>query len=240
MTRLEQRASLRTSDTREFEAAVRAHPPDLVFNCSHIHGIAGELPLKVAHRMGIPTAGFIFSWDNLTSRSRIFVPYDHWLVWHEGMKRQLLEIYPEIPPERVHVTGTPQFDYHFKPEYDLGRRGALPPHRHRPRAALRAVHGRDRPPLLRRAPPRRVGDRPPEGDGPRAATAARRPLQHQGHQPGDGGPRRARHRRRGLPARLVGPEVADAHGRTTSRSTAACCATAPSASTPPRPSASSC
>lgn len=95
--------------------------PDLVFNCSHIHGEAGELPMKLARRMGIPTAGFIFSWDNLTSRSRIFVPYHYYLVWHDFMKRQLRTIYPEIPEERVFVTGTPQFDFHFKPEYLLSR-----------------------------------------------------------------------------------------------------------------------
>lgn len=121
MTRLEQRASLQTSDTAEFETLFERLKPDLVFNCSHIHGIAGELPLKVAHSMGIRTAGFVFSWDNLTSRSRIFVPYDHWFVWHEGMKRQLLSIYPEIPPDHVRVTGTPQFDYHFKPELEWSR-----------------------------------------------------------------------------------------------------------------------
>jgi hypothetical protein len=95
--------------------------PDLVFNCSHIHGEAGELPLKVAKRMAIPTAGFIFSWDNLTSRSRIFVPYDYYLVWHDFMKRQLLGIYPNIRPGQVVVTGTPQFDFHFKPELLLSR-----------------------------------------------------------------------------------------------------------------------
>jgi hypothetical protein len=121
LTRLEQWTSLRTADTREFETLFERIRPDLVFNCSHIHGIAGELPLKVAKAIGIPTAGFIFSWDNLTSRSRIFVPYDHWLVWHDDMKRQLLDIYPEIPADHVHVTGTPQFDFHFKPEYQWGR-----------------------------------------------------------------------------------------------------------------------
>lgn len=121
MARLVQSATLRTSETSEFERLFGRIRPDLVFNCSHIHGISGELPLMVAHRMGIPTAGFIFSWDNLTSRSRIFVPYDHWFVWHDGMKQQLLEIYPEIPIQNVHVTGTPQFDYHFKGEFDLGR-----------------------------------------------------------------------------------------------------------------------
>ena len=105
----------------EFVDLFKRLKPDLVFNCSHIHGEAGELPMKVAKRMGIPIAGFIFSWDNLTSRSRIFVPYDHILVWHEGMRRQLLGLYPNIRPEQVQVTGTPQFDFHFKPEFQLTR-----------------------------------------------------------------------------------------------------------------------
>jgi hypothetical protein len=71
--------------------------------------------------MGIPTSAFVFSWDHLTSRSRIFVPYNHYLMWNEDMKKQLLSQYPEIPPQNVHVTGTPQFDFHFKPEYIMSR-----------------------------------------------------------------------------------------------------------------------
>ncbi|MFH1762297.1 MAG: hypothetical protein ABIA63_14460 [bacterium] len=93
--------------------------PDMVFNCSHIHGILGELPTKIAYRMGIPCLGFIFSWDNLTSRSRIFVPYNYYFVWHKKMKDQLLEQYKEISPNSVFITGTPQFDFHFKEEYRL-------------------------------------------------------------------------------------------------------------------------
>ena len=107
--------------TREFDELFGRLKPDLVFNGSHIHGFAGELPLRVAHRMGIKTAGFIFSWDNLTSRSRILVPYDYWLVWHDFMKEQLLRIYPKVREQNVFVTGTPQFDFHFKPEYLLSR-----------------------------------------------------------------------------------------------------------------------
>lgn len=95
--------------------------PDLVFNCSHIHAPRGEMPARVAHKMGIPTATFIFSWDNLSSRGRILPPYDHFLVWHEGMQAELLNLYHFIKPRQVHITGTPQFDYHFKPEYQLTR-----------------------------------------------------------------------------------------------------------------------
>lgn len=121
LTELERYLTWRLRPTDDFVALFEHLKPDLVFNCSHIHGPAGELPVKIAHRMGIPTAGFIFSWDNLTSRSRIFVPYDHYFVWHEKMKRQLLGIYPRLNPGRVYVTGTPQFDFHFKPEYQLSR-----------------------------------------------------------------------------------------------------------------------
>lgn len=121
LTRFERYLSwkLRTGD--ELVDLFKRLNPDLVFNGSHIHGPAGELPVKIAHRLGIPTAGFIFSWDNLTSRSRIFVPYDYYFVWHQGMRDQLLSIYPNIPPERVFITGTPQFDFHFKPEFWLTR-----------------------------------------------------------------------------------------------------------------------
>ena len=121
LTRLDQYLSCRFSPTDEFEKLFRRLRPNLVFNCSHIHGPAGELPAKIAHRMGIPTAGFIFSWDNLTSRSRIFVPYDYYLVWHESMKRQLITLYDRIAPSNVIVTGTPQFDFHFKQEFLLSR-----------------------------------------------------------------------------------------------------------------------
>lgn len=111
--------TLRPSD--EFADLFRDIKPDLVFNCSHIHGPAAEQPLRAAARLGIRTAGFIFSWDNLTSRSRIHAPYDDYLVWHDTMRDQFLRIYPRVPPERVWVTGTPQFDPHRNPRFALNR-----------------------------------------------------------------------------------------------------------------------
>ena len=47
--------------------------PDIVFNCSHIHGPGADFPVQVAAFNGIPTSVFLFSWDNLTSRGRIFL-----------------------------------------------------------------------------------------------------------------------------------------------------------------------
>ncbi len=118
---IEQSLSWRMRRTEEFVRLFGKDRPDIVFNCSHIHGPAAEEPLRAAAKLGIPTAGFIFSWDNLTSRSRIHTPYDYYFVWHEKMRRDLLRIYPHVTPDRVIVTGTPQFDFHFKPEFALDR-----------------------------------------------------------------------------------------------------------------------
>ncbi len=121
LTALERELSYRHRPTVFFDRLFARIEPDLVFNGSQIHGMAAELPLRVAQRMGIPTAVFVFSWDNLTSQSRIMVPYDEYLVWHEGMRRELLEIYPRIGPDQVSAIGTPQFDFHLKPQFRLTR-----------------------------------------------------------------------------------------------------------------------
>ena len=47
-----------------FENLFKDLRPDLVFNCSHIHGPLADLPMRIASGMGIPVL-FIFSWDNL-------------------------------------------------------------------------------------------------------------------------------------------------------------------------------
>ena len=130
LTSLEQSLQWRLRTTRKYDELFARLKPDLVFNGSHIHGAAGELPLRVAQRMGIPTAGFIFSWDNLTSRSRIMVPYDYWFVWHEGMKRQLLSIYPRIQESNVFVTGTPQIGFPFPARVRPAARRTGSAHRH--------------------------------------------------------------------------------------------------------------
>lgn len=95
--------------------------PSLVFNGSHIHSRNATQAVQAAQWLGIPTATFIFSWDNLTSQGRIILPYDYFLVWNETLKHQLLEMYDWIKPENVFVTGTPQFDMHFREETYLSR-----------------------------------------------------------------------------------------------------------------------
>jgi hypothetical protein len=110
---------LRTSE--HYLDLYREWQPTLVFNGSHVHSQHAIPAVEAAQWLGIPTASFIFSWDNLTSQGRVMPPYDYHLVWNKALRDQLLEIYPRVTPDRVFVTGTPQFDCHFLPEFQWDR-----------------------------------------------------------------------------------------------------------------------
>ena len=71
--------------------------------------------MLAARSLGIPTATFIFSWDNLSSKGRIAAPFDHYLVWSEHMRDELMRYYPDVPAGRIHVVGTPQFEPYADP-----------------------------------------------------------------------------------------------------------------------------
>jgi len=117
-----ERMSSRWLNTKdEYVKLYRELKPSLVFNGSHVHSRLATQAVQAAQWLGIPTATFIFSWDNLTSQGRIMLPYDYYLVWNEAIREQLLELYEWIRPEQVFVTGTPQFDFHFRPEFYWSR-----------------------------------------------------------------------------------------------------------------------
>ena len=121
LSRIERISSRRLRTTDEYVRLFRELKPSLVFNGSHVHSRVAIQAVQAAQWLGIPAATFIFSWDNLTSQGRIIPLYDYYLVWSEMIRDQLLQIYGSIRQEQVIVTGTPQFDFHFRREFYWGR-----------------------------------------------------------------------------------------------------------------------
>ncbi|MFL5733351.1 MAG: hypothetical protein ACJ78Q_09125 [Chloroflexia bacterium] len=99
----------RLPEVEPYRQLFRKIKPSVLF-CSHQRPSIIIPPVLAARSLGIPTATFIFSWDNLSSKGRIAAPFDHYLVWSELMRDELLHFYPDVNPEQVHVVGTPQFD----------------------------------------------------------------------------------------------------------------------------------
>jgi hypothetical protein len=93
---------------KESLATLKKESPALVF-CTNQRSSSAIAPIVAAQDLGIPTATFIFSWDNLPKATMV-VETDYYFVWSEHMKLELLHYYPYIENERVFVTGTPQFE----------------------------------------------------------------------------------------------------------------------------------
>ena len=90
---------------------LQEHQPDFVF-CTNPRPTQAIAPILAAQDLGIPTASFIFSWDNLPKATTLIEP-DYYFVWSDYMKNELLQYCPYVKTEQVLVTGTPQFESHF-------------------------------------------------------------------------------------------------------------------------------
>lgn len=76
--------------------------------------VAHLMPICIAAKnLGIEVITVIYSWDNLP-KARLHVLADKYLVWSAHMKEEMATFYPEIPQDKVIVTGTPQFEFYQK------------------------------------------------------------------------------------------------------------------------------
>jgi hypothetical protein len=81
--------------------------------------------LVAAKKLKIPASTFIFSWDNLASKGRMLGTFDHFLVWSDLMKAELLYFYPRVNKKNVMVVGTPQFEPYVMPNYETTKEDFL-------------------------------------------------------------------------------------------------------------------
>ncbi len=93
------------------KAILEKEKPDLVF-CTNQRPVSAIAPLTAAQDLAIPTATFIFSWDNLPKATMVVEP-DFYFVWSEYMKEELINYYPFINSNNIFITGSPQFEPHF-------------------------------------------------------------------------------------------------------------------------------
>ena len=100
----------------EVKNILRKVQPDSVF-CSHQRALKAATVFAAAADLGINTTTVIYSWDNLP-KARLALRADRYLVWSDYMKNELELYYPEIPLERIYVTGTPQFEF-YKEEKNI-------------------------------------------------------------------------------------------------------------------------
>jgi hypothetical protein len=118
---------------------LRAIKPDLLLSTVNVEVTYERAYVLAARELGLPVVNSILSFDNLTSKPAHLL-YDYYLAWNRGMQAQLLRFYPQVQPDRVYVTSTPQFDFHRRPEC-LWKREKTLAHLGLPRGAKYFLYG---------------------------------------------------------------------------------------------------
>lgn len=108
-----------TERYQQCKAQLETHRPDIIF-CTTQRATQAIAPLLAAKDLGIPVACWIYSWDNLP-KGMSTVEADHYFVWSDLMKEQLMTYYPKTRSEQITVTGTPQFEPHYDQSLLLSR-----------------------------------------------------------------------------------------------------------------------
>jgi hypothetical protein len=144
--RFARRAAVRAALRRALPAAERAVPPSpaaLEYLQRHAPDVVAFTPyvglrtvqpdyLSAARALGIRTAVWVASWDNLSSKSLLRPEPDLVVVWNETQRAEA-EALHGIAPEHVAVTGAQCFDHWFgwppRPRAEFCREAGLDPER---------------------------------------------------------------------------------------------------------------
>lgn len=102
--------------TQNYRWLLQQHQPALLFFTHQRPPFVAPM-IEAARQCKIRTAAFIFSWDNLASKGRMAGNFDEYIVWSRLMKDELLQFYPSVKAEQVHVGGTPQFEPYVMDSY---------------------------------------------------------------------------------------------------------------------------
>lgn len=118
--RLQQRALDTNELTKRFGELLAEHSIDLLFFTHQRPPFIAPL-IRAAAIGRVPTASFIFSWDNLSSKGRMAGNFDYYLLWSELMKTEMMHYYEQVEPSRLFVIGTPQFEPYVLDRYKMER-----------------------------------------------------------------------------------------------------------------------
>ncbi|SNR36506.1 hypothetical protein [Lutibacter flavus] len=77
--------------------------------------------LAVVNKVNLKSISFIFSWDNLASKGRMLGRFDHYFVWSNLMKKEMLHFYPSTKPKDITIVGTPQFEPYVMKAYAIDK-----------------------------------------------------------------------------------------------------------------------
>lgn len=105
----------KTSVYQDVGKKIKEINPDIVLNLHQRSTVSSPI-ITFCNLNSIPSSTVIYSWDNVP-KARLISRYNHYFVWSDLMKKELLTLYSEIKETEVKVVGTPQFEFYFEEKY---------------------------------------------------------------------------------------------------------------------------
>lgn len=102
---------LDSNSINSFFKLLKSESPDIVFS-THQRALHNIPFFAAARKLNIKTVSVIYSWDNMP-KARIPYYSDYFFVWSDYMKKEFDTYYSDIKPERIKITGTPQFEFYL-------------------------------------------------------------------------------------------------------------------------------
>jgi len=93
---------------------------DLIVTTNPFWEIEREVCLE-AKKLSIRIVGFIPSWDNITTKSRLVFKPDYFMLWSEIRRNELHKYYPHSQSKPVFIVGAPQYDILLNERYYLSK-----------------------------------------------------------------------------------------------------------------------
>jgi CDP-glycerol glycerophosphotransferase (TagB/SpsB family) len=101
---------------KEFTELVKKLQPDAFFSITP-YFLDEEFILRAVSTTNARLSTAILSFDNITTRPRIPVIFDQYLLWNDYNKSELMRIYPETKNKQIVIVGSPQFDFYYDKKY---------------------------------------------------------------------------------------------------------------------------
>jgi hypothetical protein len=98
------------------QAFLAHHRIDAVFSITPF-AIQELVLLHAVHRAGLPVCTSILSFDNITTRPPLPIPFHRYLVWNRFNRDEILRGFPGTSPDQVALVGPAQFDFYADPSW---------------------------------------------------------------------------------------------------------------------------
>lgn len=102
------------NESVRLKSVFEEHKIDLVFSNQPLISYYDRPAIWASEKLGIKTICILTAWDNLSTKGRIPINYDYYLVWSKWMSDQLIKTHKHIKKNQIEIVGPSVLDIYWQ------------------------------------------------------------------------------------------------------------------------------